>query len=131
MEHWETNWNRDVLGRIVALLFALADLADLASGLSALHRRRVLGILSCGEAEARAFLVGTATDAQAPACAPERTGDAACLAARFRALALLLCALLTQGVQFTLPSMGGPRAFWRNPAAPAGRRAAVPAPDTS
>jgi hypothetical protein len=34
MEGWnkETNWSRDVLERIVVLLFALANLADFAAG---------------------------------------------------------------------------------------------------
>ena len=131
MGSWEANWDRGALERIVVLLFALANLADLAAGAPYPRRRQVLEILSCGEVEARAFLIGMVCGEPVPVDALEQTGDAACLAARFRALALLLCALLTQGVQFTLPSMGGSRAFWRNPAAPAGRRAAAPAPDTS
>jgi hypothetical protein len=59
---WDRNadWNRDVLERIVALLFALANLADLAAGAPFLRRRRVLEILSYGEAEARAFVMGVA-----------------------------------------------------------------------
>jgi hypothetical protein len=95
-----------VLERIVALLFALANLADLAAGLASSHRRQVLGILSYGETEARAFLIGAG--APAPADAQGEADDAARLAARLRALALLLCALLAQ--PFTLPGAAGPRA---------------------
>jgi hypothetical protein len=104
MADWETNWNRDVLERIVALLFALANLADLAADAPFLRRRKVLGILSHGEAEARAFLFG---GAPIPADAPESTGDAARLAVRLRALALVLCALLAQPL--ALPGTAGPR----------------------
>ncbi len=108
MEDWEgqANWNRDVLERIVALLFALASLADLAAGAPYLRRRQVLGILSHGEAEARAFLFG---GEPVPSDALENTGDAARLAARFRALALVLCALMAQARQFTLDDAAGPR----------------------
>jgi hypothetical protein len=106
MGSWETDWNRDVLERIVALLFALANLADLAADAPFLRRRQVLGILSHGEAEARAFLFGMSTGAPAPADALESIGDAARLAARLRALALLLCAMLAQAA---LPGAAGPR----------------------
>ncbi len=99
MEDWEgeANWNRDVLERIVALLFALASLADLAAGVPFLRRRRVLEILSHGEVEARAFLFG---GAPVPSDTLENTGDAERLAVRFRALALVLCALLAQAARF-------------------------------
>jgi hypothetical protein len=110
MDSWETDWNRDVLERIVALLFALANLADLAAGLPFLHRRQVLAILSHGEAEARAFLIGISTGVPAPADVPEQAGDAARLAARLRALALLLCAMLMQAALFDQPGAAGPRA---------------------
>ncbi len=137
MEGWntETSWNRDVLERIVVLLFALANLADLAAGVPFSRRRRVLGILGRGEAEARAFLFGMAPGAPVPADAPEDAGDAARLAIRLRALALVLCAMLGTG-QFVLPDAIGPQAGrpshgifapvvgWRG--APA-----QPAPDTS
>jgi hypothetical protein len=109
MDSWETDWNRDVLERIVALLFALADLADLAAGVPFLRRRQVLGILSHGEAEARAFLVGISNGAPATADAFESAGDASRLAARLRALALLLCALLAHAALFALPGTTGPR----------------------
>ncbi len=102
MEDWDgnANWNRDVLERIVALLFALAYLADLAAGAPFFRRRRVLEILSHGEVEARAFLFG---GAPVPSDALEDTGDAARLAVRFRALALVLCALLAQVARFAPP----------------------------
>jgi hypothetical protein len=32
MDHWETDWSRDALERIVVLVFALANQADLAAG---------------------------------------------------------------------------------------------------
>jgi hypothetical protein len=68
MEGWDgqANGNRNVLERIVALLFALANLADVAAGASYLRRRQVLEILSHGEAEARAFVLGMAIGAPAP-----------------------------------------------------------------
>jgi hypothetical protein len=94
MRNWETDWSREVLERIVALLFSLAGLADRAAGLPSLRRRHVLGILSFGEAEARAFLIAMATGASAPVEAPDPSGDATRLAIRLRALALLLCAML-------------------------------------
>jgi hypothetical protein len=129
MGDWDrnANWNRDVLERIVALLFALACVADLAAGLPYLRRRQVLGILSHGEAEARAFVMGV----EAPAVADAPGGDAARLAASFRALAL--CALLVrarQSAQSAVPGMAGPRAGRCRPAERAGRPAALPAPDT-
>jgi hypothetical protein len=134
MEGWhgEANWDRDVLKRIVALLFALANLADRAAGASFLRRRRVLGIVSHGEAEARAFVIWIATGEPAPLDTLEASGDAACLAVRLRALALMLCLLLAQGV--ALPGAAGPPAC-RHPHKKSGwavrRREAPPAADTS
>ncbi len=135
MEDWEgeANWNRDVLERIVALLFALASLADLAAGVPLLRRRQVLKILSHGEVEARAFLFG---GAPVPSDALENTGDAARLAVRFRALALVLCALLAQAGQFALPDAAGSQAglLSHEISGPAVRRLDAPAPralDTS
>ena len=109
MEDWDgqANWNCDVLERIVALLFALASLADLAAGAPYLRRRQVLEILSHGEVEARAFLFG---GAPVPSDALENTGDAARLAARFRALALVLCALLAQAARFAPSGADHPHA---------------------
>jgi hypothetical protein len=129
----EANWNRDVLERIVALLFSLASLADLAAGAPFHRRRQVLGILSVGEVEARAFLFG---GAPVPIEAPGEAGDAERLAVRFRALALVLCALLAQAARFALPNAIGARAGrpLREIPGPAVRRVgamALPAPDTS
>ncbi len=135
MEDWEgqANWNCDVLERIVALLFALANLADLAAGAPSHRRRQVLGILSHGEVEARAFLFG---GAPVPTDALEEAGDAARLAVRFRALALVLCALLAQAARFAPPGatntqgnqpsreISGQTVRWLEAPAP-------PAPDTS
>ena len=73
----EVERNRDVLERILALLLALADLADRASGLPASRRLQVLCILGAGD---------TAFPAD----------HAARLAAGFRALALLLGAMLAR-----------------------------------
>lgn len=92
MGGWDTNWNRDVLERIVVLLFALADLADLAAGAPFLRRRQVLGILSHGEAEARMFITGMAVDAPGEG----GTCDATHLAERFRMLARMLCVLIAR-----------------------------------
>ncbi len=134
MEDWngQANWNCDVLERIVALLFALAGLADLAAGVPYLRRRRVLEILIHGEVEARAFLFG---GVPVPTDALENTGDAARLAARFRSLALVLCALMAQAARFALPDATRSRAgrLLQKMPAPAFRRpglTALPAPDT-
>jgi hypothetical protein len=109
-------------------------LADLAAGASYLRRRRVLSILSHGEAEARAFVIGISTDATASVDAPDSAGDAVCLAVRFRALALLLCAMLARR-RSALPGAAGAqvRQQSRKSAARVIRRpdtTAQPAPDT-
>jgi hypothetical protein len=98
MEGWnkETNWSRDVLERIVVLLFALANLADFAAGAPYLRRRQALGILSCGEVVARAFVIEMATGAPISADGLEAACDAERLAVSFRALALMLCVLLAR-----------------------------------
>lgn len=134
MGSWEADWNRDVLERIAALLFALAGLADFAANASYRRRRQVLGILSHGEAEARAFVIALATGAampgDEPADVPETPGDAARLAASFRALALALCALLARRSALPLTA-AYPRTDWRKSARPACRQAPLFAPDTS
>jgi hypothetical protein len=101
------------LKRIVALLFALADLANRAGDASRSTRRTVLGILWPAEAVAWEFVAGFSPGFDAAGCASEaarmdpvaacpswsaiwsddRT-EAALLASRFRALALLLAYLL-------------------------------------
>jgi hypothetical protein len=133
---WDRNadWNRDVLERIVALLFALACLAELAACLPFLRRQQLLGILSHGEAEAWAYVMGLPPDVQAPAYASGEAADAARLAASFRALALMLCAMLARAALFAgatgpradRPSHGTSGVAVRWPAAPA-----VPVFDTS
>jgi hypothetical protein len=65
---WKADWNRDVLARIVALLFALANLADLASGHPARRRRQVLGFICWGEVEACAFVTGMALEHRTEKC---------------------------------------------------------------
>jgi hypothetical protein len=130
MVGWDrnANWNRDVLERIVALLFALANLAELAADAPFLRRRQVLEILSCGEAEAWAFVMGLPPGALAPT---EAADDAAGLAARLRALALALCVLLARAALSALPGAAGPQAGLEKPARLAGRQAPPPVPDTS
>jgi hypothetical protein len=132
MTDWDkrANWNRDMLERIVALLFALANLADLAADAPFLRRRHVLEILGHGEAEARAFVMGVAFGEPALMDTPESTGDAARLAASFRALALALCALLARARQSARLGITGSRASRCRPAEPASHPAALPPPDT-
>jgi hypothetical protein len=140
---WSANGNRDVLERIVARLLALACMADLAACLPFLRRREAVGILSYGEAAARAHFAGLALNspfgedalseenAPAPADAPGEYCDALLLAARFRALAFMLAGLLS------LADPSPPRrAAWSRPgkgepAVQARRQATLPPPDTS
>jgi hypothetical protein len=112
MEGWNRNadWNRAGLERSVGLLLALANLADLAAGAPFLRRRQVLGILNHGEVEARAFVIGMAIGAPISSDELEYSGDAACLAVRLRALALMLCVLLAQTSLLGLPGKVGPLA---------------------
>ena len=138
MDGWdgEANWSRDVLERIVVLLFALANLADLAAGAPFYRRRQVLGILNHGEVVARAFVIGMATGAPISWDELESSGDLACLAVRLRALALMMCAMLAGVALFAPPSAAGLRADWpsRKVSGPAVRRldaSALPPPDTS
>lgn len=92
----ELERDRDVLERILALLLSLAGLADRASGLPASHR--LFGFLGHAEAEARGFVIGMAHECGAPAeaAASYPASQAERLAASFRALALLLGAMLWQ-----------------------------------
>jgi hypothetical protein len=135
MWDWETGWDRDALKRIVILLFALANLADLAAGAPFYRRRLVLGILNHGEVVARAFVIGMATGAPISWDELESSGDVACLAVRLRALALMLCAMLAGAALSALPGASGPRACRpsRKISGPAARRfdaSALPPPDT-
>ena len=81
---------RAVIGRIVALLVALAGLAELAAGRSAIVRGFVLWLLRHAEAVARDFVEGgeDVPSAELP-MPPAGNGpeDAMRLAASFRALA--------------------------------------------
>lgn len=127
----------------MALLFALACLADLAAVAPFLRRREALGILSCGEAAARAWFAGTAPNsllgedtffeeyAPAPADAPGECRDALLLAARFRAMAFMLAAHLSLADRFPPPRAAWGEPGGREPAAEARRQATSPAPDTS
>ena len=89
--------NRQMLKRIVALLFALAGLAERLSGLPRPVRACVLRILRPAEAVARDFVLETTRDhaAPLPACFDALQGgdspaDAMRLAQSFRVLAVLL-----------------------------------------
>jgi hypothetical protein len=90
--------DRAVLERILALLIALARLADRAAGLPFLKRLPLLAMLGHGEIEARMLIVELASGvpAETAAAMPLATGDAGRLAASFRMLALALNALLAQ-----------------------------------
>ncbi len=101
----EINRQRMVLERIVALLLALAGLADRAAGAPSRRRRQVVEILSLGEAEARDMIAGLAglpseaDDAGRLSMAAAASGsaeDARRLAAGLRMLALVLHAMLGQ-----------------------------------
>ena len=90
----------DVLMRIVALLFALADLADRAAGRSLPVRARVLAILRPAESVAWGIVVREARQCGAPIPvlgvsmpADGNPDDAPCLAARLRSLGLALAHL--------------------------------------
>jgi hypothetical protein len=133
MWDWEMGWDGDALKRIVILLFALANLADLAAGAPFLRRRQVVRILDHGELVARAFVIGMATGAPVSSDELESSGDVACLAVRLRALALMLCAMLaSRAATFALPGAAAPRASRKKPARRAGCRPAQPAAfDTS
>jgi hypothetical protein len=130
----EVSRHRYVLEHILALLLLMASLADHAAGLPLRRRRAVLEILSRGEAEARALVLGMATGTPAGGhdAAPEPLDDAARLAAGLRVLALALGVLLARARR--VAGEAGPRAGLPR-AEPAGSaypwREALPAPDTS
>lgn len=93
--------NREALERMLALLVALAVLADRASALPAPGRLHVLAILHRGEVEARLFLMGIAHQSGEPASAEAAAATVApdCarrLAASLRMLALVLGAMLAE-----------------------------------
>lgn len=132
---------RDVLERIIALLLALSALAERADGLSAVRRESVLRILTYGEAEARTFVIAMARESGAPAEPAADVamahGQAERLAAGFRALALILGAMLSLARRFarSLPKEAGLRVgppVHKSAELKRFRRvAALPAPDTS
>jgi len=84
------------LQRIVALLFALADMAERAA--DAPHRVRsvVLMILRTAEPAAQGIVFGAGYGQPAPAYESDSPTDALRFAARFRALAALLLSLTAQ-----------------------------------
>lgn len=139
MHSWDRHANQeyDVLMHIAALLFALAGLAEMAGALAPGRRLFVLGILTRGEAAARAFLLAPDTifrdtapgreDLPGQADVRSEPGEASQLAARLRALALMLVALLARAA---LPEQSV-RAGGHWSARQACRQAASPAPDTS
>ena len=93
----EQQW--DVLRRIVALLFALADLADDASTCSRRVRCKMLSILLRGEAVARNMLSREVQISGKPVCLPacpcgDRVDDAMQLADCFRAMAAALAYII-------------------------------------
>jgi hypothetical protein len=99
----EVNRERMVLERIVALLLALAGLADRAANASSRRRRQALEFLAIAETEARNMVAGLAglpcapddgVPPQAAACAS--ADDARRLAAAHRLLALALLAMLEE-----------------------------------
>ena len=135
------NRNRHVLERIVALLFALAVLAERAAGQTRSHRQSTLGILGHAEAEARAYVVAMAQASGAPvgpaAEGCQAHGQAERLAASFRALALMLGAMLALALRFarSLPDDASPRAGSPMPRGKSAKGSrwveALPALDTS
>lgn len=135
----EINRRRDVLERILTLLFLLAGLADRAACLPARRRRHVLGILARGEVEARAFVIGLAgapVEGDVEMQDPTAASQAERLAVSFRVLALVLGAMLVQSRRSALAT--GRHAVspivLRRPCVPAHSRLplrALPAPDTS
>ena len=99
----EIETNRNALKRLMALLLALADLADCAAGRSWPVRRLVLSILYLAEQAAHPFVTGPAvtTNFRSPPPASAALAsrgdspiDAMQLALSFRMLALSVCAML-------------------------------------
>lgn len=90
---WKREEERAALGRVVALLSALAVLAERAAGRSPLVRNLVLWVLRHAEATARDFIAGGTDSPGAPSASwpvvPAGAGprDAMRLAAGLRALA--------------------------------------------
>ncbi len=117
------------LQRIVALLFALADMAERAAAAPHGVRSLVLMILRSAEPATQGLLFATGYGQPAPAAGEgDSPEDALRLAERFRALAALLLGLTAQVLApwgdrpSVLPSFDEPRTA-RRPARPASVRA--------
>ena len=97
----EIERERAVLERIVALLLALAGMAERACALPAPARLRLLAILGFGEEAARELVIGLTPGAPGEIgdFASPPAGHADGLAARFRVLALVLATLLATARQ--------------------------------
>lgn len=94
---------REVLKRIVALLFALAELADRASLASRSVRYQMLAILHLAEAVAQTLVIGKARDFGLPTPLQTSLGgdgsdDMTRLALSLRILALALASLAERSV---------------------------------
>lgn len=139
---WSADTNAGMLKRIVALLLALAALADRAALAPRPVRAYVLDILRQAEAVAQAFVVGMARDLGA--AMPPRAGlyrddpdDATRLALRLRVLALALASLAALPTCATVHGRGRIVGFANIETPPKpGRLAAcrgksAPTPDTS
>ena len=101
----EIETNRNALKRLMAILFALADLADCAAGRSWPVRCLVLSILGLAEQAAHAFVTesagtthfrSTPTASAMPTPRGNSPIDAMQLALSFRMLALAVCAMLAK-----------------------------------
>lgn len=90
----EIETNRNALRRIMALLFALADLAECAAGRSWPVRRLALSILGFAEEVAHAFVTGSASAPSFNSSRGDGPLDAMQLALSFRMLALAVHAML-------------------------------------
>jgi hypothetical protein len=117
---WKAETERDILKRIIALLFALAELADRASLSPFPVRGHVLCILRPAEAVIQAFIIDMARDLgmlmppqayltiSEQMCAPDGDdpADATRLALRLRVLALTLASLAAQAECLDSPFSG-------------------------
>lgn len=133
---WQGDAEREVLERILALLIALAGLADRAALLPAPAQLPVLAILGRGESAARSFVRESVfgAPARAEGAATPAAGDAGRLAAGYRALALALAAMLATGrrpAKATDGEAGALDVFLPVPPREGAAPGAHPAPDTS
>lgn len=110
---WKAETDGKSLRRIVALLLALAVLADRAGGMPFPVRFVVLAILRHAEAIAWEFIAGAAapsqTSLEAPVSCRDSRAEAARLAYSFRLLALLVAELAAHAP--ARASTGGLRDF--------------------